>query len=397
MDCRFSNRAPLRLTVTLIALVVILSGCRGIRVDDAATRSPADWRVDDGQLNRDRATHVDLRPPLRLDWRYNAAAAFGTSSPLLFGNTLLVGTRRGDLYAVNIDKGRKFGSKRFAESIEGGIVSSGELVFIPGALGKHSLVAYNLETGKTVWKESGVPVEAGLALAGDLLLAVDVSGQVTARDLETGVVEWSFEFDGLESSEVAPMPLGDGGVILAGNQGTLLRLNAQSGEVTWRRQLPSPVYSGPAAAGSLLYVPGSRGVLTAVDLATGSIAWSAHLGGERIRLTSPAVDASEVYVGTSSGKFLSLDAGTGAVNWQFEGPDVFAAPPLVTPDHVFVGSMGRMLYAFDRRSASLAWEYRLEGRIKSAMAVREGELFVLAEPRHIYRFVPEAGEGQDAD
>ena len=63
-----------------------------------------------------------------------------------------------------------------------------------------------------------------------------------------------------------------------------------------------------------------------------------------------------------------------------------AATPLLTPNTVYVGTMGQSLLAIDRESGALLWEQRLRGRVKSALAARDGYLVVLSEPRFVYLF-----------
>ena len=378
-------------------LVLFVSGCRGIRVEEVSTVSKSDWRQDGGNYSRDRTTSAVLPLPLKLDWRYNAAGAFGAGSPLFFGNTLLVGTRRGDMYAINIEKGRKKGSKRFAEAIEGALVTDGDIVFIPAALGKYNLMAYNLRTGKHLWRNKGIPFETGLVIAADVIVGTDISGKVTAVDRFTGVELWSFELPDLESTYSAPLLLPSGDIVITGEHGSLIRLDAQDGQLIWQTSIPTPIRVSPAIADESLIVSGARGVLFSIDLATGKSIWESRMGSAEVRLASPAASGGKIYLGTSEGKLFEIEASSGVINWNFNGPDVFAAPPLVTDTHIFIGSMGRVLYAFNRETSILDWEFKLDGRIKSAMAARNGELFVLAEPRHVYKFIPAQRGQQNAD
>jgi outer membrane protein assembly factor BamB len=58
---------------------------------------------------------------------------------------------------------------------------------------------------------------------------------------------------------------------------------------------------------------------------------------------------------------------------------------------VYVGSLGRKLYAFDLQDGTTRWETTLKGRIKSAMAISEGGLLVLSEPRNVTYFKTAVG------
>ncbi len=167
-------------------------------------------------------------------------------------------------------------------------------------------------------------------------------------------------------------------------------VSSDTGRIIWSKNLGSPVYASPSALGNTLLVPTTRGRLLAISSVDGSRLWEFYADNGLIRLTSPATDGHSVYVGSSDGTAYRLEASTGKVLWRFEGPDAIVAPPLLTDAHLIIGTMGRMLYVFDRTSGELVWETKLKGRIKSGLSVRNGYLIILAEPRYIYGFKTEA-------
>jgi outer membrane protein assembly factor BamB len=109
-----------------------------------------------------------------------------------------------------------------------------------------------------------------------------------------------------------------------------------------------------------------------------------------VRYTTPAVgEDGTIVFGASNGRTWCADVRSGRVLWTHDDDAVVSAAPLLTREHVYVGRMDRRLIALERETGAPVWSATLRGRIKSGMAVREEHLFVLAEPRYLYHFVPE--------
>lgn len=72
----------------------------------------------------------------------------------------------------------------------------------------------------------------------------------------------------------------------------------------------------PAAVGTTVFVPGLDGSVTAVSLDTGQQLWRRKLDGSPVA-TTPAVLADRVYVGTQAGRVFAVNRSTGSVEWQF--------------------------------------------------------------------------------
>ena len=100
-----------------------------------------------------------------------------------------------------------------------------------------------------------------------------------------------------------------------------------------------------------------------------------------------------MYAGATDGLVRAVDVSTGEVVWSSSFPDVISAAPLVTDRHIFVGSMGKMIYGLNRETGAVEWDAELKGRVKSAMAATQNGIVVLSEPRYITYFT--SSEGSD--
>ena len=374
--------------LTYLIAVGLLAGmgCRSIKIDPAPPVTSADWVTEGDSPQRQHAALGRLMPPLEEVWVYNAHAGFGAASPLIWHDVVLVGTLRGEIHAIDRATGGKRGTEEFGEAIEGSPVLHGDVLYVPSAWGGRAVTAYNVRTGATRWRFEGPPVEAGLLILGDRLIAADLEGTVRALDAQTGEVLWEQALaSGSTGVYAAPLAVDDR-ILVADDQGHAVLLAAATGEVLWTRRLPAPVYRTPATDGQRLFVPTTRGRVVALDAGDGRAVWTHALPDTTVRFTAPAYRSGSVVVGTSDGRLYSLAAATGDVQWEASVGEALVATPLLADGVVYVGGMDRHLYALDARTGEEIWTYELKGRVKSPMAARDGFLVVLTEPRLVYGF-----------
>lgn len=371
--------------VSIALLALTLSGCRGLKVDNARIASQDDWVTEGDSPLRQHLTDAELQPPLQERWQYNAGAGFGPGSPLILGNVVLVATRKGELHAINLESGKRVGFDNFGDALEGTPVINDGFLYIPVGWGKRVLYAYDLANARTHWTKRGIPIEAGLLATEQGIVAVDTEGVITVYNPETGDVFWSQSFG--ESVLVKSTPLlSAGNLVVVDTKGHVLAMHPEDGAIVWTQQLEAPVYSSMSSNEEVLVVPTTRGILYGLDATGGGMRWNVALPDTTVRFSAPATDNETVYVAATDGVFRALDIRTGAEKWTFEIDAAFAAPPLLTPDVVYIGSLGNELFGLDRSTGRLLWETELKGRVKSAMATKENKLVVLTEPRFVYLF-----------
>ncbi len=73
--------------------------------------------------------------------------------------------------------------------------------------------------------------------------------------------------------------------------------------------------TAPVAAGDLVFLSGSDGIVRALEAATGEMRWKAYTGGA-VRFP-PTVWKGRVFVGSGDGWVYALEAGTGKLIWRF--------------------------------------------------------------------------------
>lgn len=388
------TKRPMGLILRVCLLLLPIAGCQTIQFDRPAVLTDADWIVDGKTQERARSIDSYIELPLSIVWEYNAAGAFGPGSPLILDEVVLAPTLKGEIHTIELETGRKMGFKSFGEAIEGSPVIDNGILFVPSAWGKRTLFAYDLKRGTFKWKYAGVPFETTLLLHENFVIGVDVEGVVQAFDQDTGDTAWRFELGERVSVQSSPLMLAGGQLFVATDSGIAFLIAADDGHVIWKTTLSGPVYASSSSNDGVITVPTTRGVVDALDADTGRILWSFSVDNSGQRFSSISMWNDLVFVGSTDRKMRALSVHDGSVRWIVQLPDVIIAAPLPTAESVFVGTMGKRLYAFEKESGNLLWETELRGRVKSAMAAVSGGILVLSEPRYVtfFRFAEEGHE-----
>ncbi len=208
------------------------------------------------------------------------------------------------------------------------------------------LYAIRAATGEIVWRhDAGAPIYAPVTLSGDDLIVAGFDGSVVRLDRRRREETMRVKLGG----PIVSAPVVAGGRIVVGCRDYLLYgLDVAKGAVEWRDSYWfSWVESAPRLVDGVLYIGGSdyRRV-SALDPATGRPRWATDVRG--LTWGSPVVTATSVYAGTAGqnlagtvikhlGGIVALDRRTGAVKWRYDAP--------VPANATFTGCAGSLVLA----------------------------------------------------
>ena len=353
------------------------------------------------------ATSVPAPPALPLEeaWSYDAEAAFGPSPVVVRGGVLVFGTKQGELHALRAgaERAEPMGRVELGEAIEGRPATDGARVFVPVAVGRNGVKAYDLVRGETLWTRRYGPHLAGLVLddASETLVAASHDGILRGLDPDTGDERWRFRPDSAFGAPIGgrhyratPALLAGGRVAAVDDKGSLAVLDVQTGRLIWTREIGAPVVADLAATPERLLVPTTDGRLLAFD-AQGEMAWH-YAAAPLVKLTAAGVGAGIVVVGGTDGVLRALDPETGRVRWTFATDGALTAAPAVSggPDPVvFVGSMDQRVVGLQADTGRMVWEAEVDGRIKTTPVVLPDGVVFFREPSEVmlFRTAPIAG------
>jgi outer membrane protein assembly factor BamB len=201
----------------------------------------------------------------------------------------------------------------------------------------------------------------------------DGNSGVRAVDLLTGELLWEFK---TESSVHGSPAVGHGVVYVPSLRGTLYAVDADTGELRWKRdpEPPEPplnirsysYYSPAVADGKVLWAyqtrhgKASRGLLTALDPQTGAAIWESPMTGATMSDGTPSVADGRVYVGNETAdRVLAYDAATGQQLWT--GAAALGGwqdgAPTAVGGRVFIGSNNRVI-ARDAATGGTLWTHQ---------------------------------------
>lgn len=254
-------------------------------------------------------------------WRQRVGAPVG-GGPAVQNGVVYVSTRNNVGWAVRATDGRvlwQTGATQSGSGVMGVSVPAvqGDQVIFPFSSGE--LLAVARDSGLTNWNSQVAGTRPGRSISvirdmtgdpvisGSRVYAGTSAGRIQAVDLATGMTEWSSR-DGANS----PVVVAGGSVFAVNDQAELIRLDAATGGVIWRR--PMPYYTtdrvrrqdsihahyGPILAGGRLFVASSDGVLRVFDPASGTLTGQADIPGGAA--AAPVVAGQTLYVVARNGQ-----------------------------------------------------------------------------------------------
>ncbi|WP_227134059.1 outer membrane protein assembly factor BamB family protein [Halorubellus salinus] len=217
----------------------------------------------------------------------------------------------------------------------------------------------------------------------DASVPVEATHEWTLRDVNTG------DHTAAKAS-VVPIPGGD--LLCPGDSGFLWRVTP-GGDVVWRTDVTGAtrgMHGTPAVVDGYAFVGAYDGVLTALDVETGDLAWRADLG-DAIG-SSPAYHDGVVYIAVEyaepSGAMFGVDAESGDVVWKDQRiTDHPHSTCAIDRDagRLVVGSNDGYLYAWSYPDLAFQWRFDTGRPIKGPVATHDGGAFFGSWDRHVYR------------
>jgi outer membrane protein assembly factor BamB len=245
--------------------------------------------------------------------------ADASTPPTVASGTAFVGTREGDLVAVDVATGRV----QWTFEGEGRIdappaVGDGLAVIVTfrPAQASTAIRALDEGTGEEEWEvgPEGAGSPSGPSIA-DGRVHVG-TGDLRFRTLELASGEEIWSTDGRDRFGLRQMPA-SGEALLFADRTHLYRLDPETGEELWTFRLAdltardgraeTVVASSPVQTRDVAVIGNSSGVLSAIDLASGRRVWRMDLGGAPV--SAAAIAEDRIYVATlgERGEVIALE------------------------------------------------------------------------------------------
>jgi outer membrane protein assembly factor BamB len=333
-------------------------------------RAP-DWTQWRGP-NRDGAVAAFSAPaswPERLTQKWKTEVGTGYASPLLVGNRIYLFSRQGDdevMSAIDSESGKVIWHTGYpvtftmhSATTKHGMGPKSTPVFSNGTLysiGMTGIVtAFDAGTGKMVWQTPGLPlvpmftthsfspiIDRGLVI---FHVGGHNQGTLTAYDVTTGDVKWSWAGDGPGYGSPVVADIGGTHQLVTITQGKLISVDPSNGKLLWERPFVSANFTNavtPIVYGqNMIIVSGNGGPTTAFTVTKQNNQWTTEMAWENAdvpyRLTNSVLVGDAVFglTNKNSGQYFSIDAKTGKTLWTSDPRQAGQAAILHAGDVVF--------------------------------------------------------------
>ncbi|MFZ6726010.1 outer membrane protein assembly factor BamB [Undibacterium sp. MH2W] len=154
-------------------------------------------------------------------------------------------------------------------------------------------------------------------------------------------------------------PAADGkDLYAAAADGTVIKIDAQNGQVKWRINAGVALTGGVGAGSGSVVVAGEKGTLLAFD-SEGKSLWKIQQSSET--LSAPAIGGGLVIVRSNDNKITAYDQQSGAKKWSVDRqlpPLILRAVPglVIVGEQVLVALPGGRLASLSLKNGGLRWE-----------------------------------------
>jgi outer membrane protein assembly factor BamB len=298
-------------------------------------------------------TKVDVANGREL-WRTNIDEAI-SGGVGVGGSLVLVGSNKGNLYAIDVSGKVLWKSKLSSEILSVPRYFDGKVIVrtgdnhiygIDAADGSKKWVYERTNPALTLRSSVGIVVDGGAVYAGF------AGGKLAAIRADTGKLIWEATVaqpKGVTEIEriadITSLPYVDGPVIYAvAYQGKIAAIDRKSGQVLWNRDISS--YTGLTAEDGKVFVSHTLGSLYSLDNTNGKTFWRQGNLANR-RLTTPLSMGNIIAVGDLEGyvHFLSRDEGNFVGRIKTDSNPVMSLIPGANASQLIAETRGGALHA----------------------------------------------------
>lgn len=347
------------------------------RPGDQAPAADGGWPTSDYDAGNARYKSTQSSPSSpSTAWRTDAFGGVPVGGPVVVDGTLYVGD---PVTAVDPGSGERRGQFADVGRRSGLVARDGVLAF----WSETDAVGIDLDAGEVAWRVQPT-WEAGrfgvTRTAGEFVLVEGIStgstraGRVRGVDPNSGDVTWSADLPSL-----ATLPAAADGTVFTASDGSLYAIEAGSGETAWTYDLESIASYPAAVAHDTVFQPVAEGRVDAIATSDGTRRWTTWL--TTTPTTPPAVAGDRVVAGLApwegGGVVTAVDVVTGAVEWTARMDDRVATPVTAVGEVAVVGIgdgsvVGLALSDGTEQFSATPADFEPDG----AIAAADGRLFV---------------------
>jgi len=324
-------------------------------------------------------------PEVKTVWEYQDKSDIGAGTALYKKLIIAVNTS-GEIYALNKKNGRLSWKFKTGGKIYSTPAVSGKYVVVGSS--DHSIYCLNASNGKLVWKAAAEKAVVASPVIQNGIAYIGASdGHFRAFDLKTGRLVW--DFDEVKGFVVTKPLLYKNKIYFGCWANDFYALDTSTGKLVWKwnngssNRMFSPAACYPAAADGRIFIVAPDRYMTALNAETGEVIWRKKDPDIRVRESMGiSNDGSLVYAKTMDGELygFSTKADSMQVSWKSTLKLPYELAPTAIIEHkglVFVPSNSGLVCAVDRRTGEIAWQQKTSNcLVNSVMSINRNRVIV---------------------
>jgi outer membrane protein assembly factor BamB len=223
--------------------------------------------------------------------------------------------------------------------------------------------------------------------------------------LKAPSLRWGFQTGG----PIYSSPVIDKETVYFGSlDSTLYALNSTNGQLKWKFKTGGDIRSTILLDDKSLYCISGDGCLYAIGKKNQQLRWKFKGRGDRkyelfsfadYFQSSPVAEGNTIFFGSGDGYVYAVDKTTGTLIWEYQTGSVVHSSPAIHHGKVYVGSFDGYLYALNAKDGHLEWRYKSmghqyfpKGEMQGSPVIHENLVFVGSRDYQLYALNTETGK-----
>ena len=267
------------------------------------------------------------------------------------GENLLITDSIAKYYSVNINSGELNWSKNNIYPFNSDIKKHKNKIFVIDY--KNTLRCYNISDGNECWNlktEDSFTISSSkfsLIVINDKVIFSNSIGDITAVDIETGVIIWQLPTQSSSiinetyNFKISKLVSDGNSIIFSNNKNEFHSIDVKTGTINWINEINSNIT--PIITGNLIFTVSNEGYLIVIEKNKGNIIRVTDLFNnyklkkrKNIKPVGFAIGNTNLYLKNSDGKMIIVDLSLGnVVNIEKISGD-FVSKPFIVNENLFV-------------------------------------------------------------
>ena len=279
-----------------------------------------------------KGTILSFNQNSRLNWKKNIYSKNEKKlrpflSMNMVNDRLIVTDNISRYYALNVKDGSVIWSKNHVTPFNSQIKIFKKLFFVVDA--NNSIICYSVDDGEKVWSFSTEKPfinslkKLSIVIKNDLVIFNNSLGDITALDVESGMLEWqrstqnSENINELMNLKTSDLIIDNDSIYFSNNKNNFYSIDLKTGSINWKQKISS--FIKPSVVDNLIFTLSEKGYFFVVEKNTGNIIRINNIfkGYKKkknfITPTGFVFNSKEIFISTNKGKLFVLNLENGLI------------------------------------------------------------------------------------